>query len=292
MKKIVKFSFIFMLAFCVFACSNDNTDAIDDPQESTATVTSNLSTYARAAHSTNQSENIFDNDEMENGACFTINFPYTITDGETETVINSEDDLQAYIANSPVGIMLVFPFTITNADGSESTINNEMEFFEAIEDCIGSPPVGANCFTFNYPLNIMTTDGSSVTVNNDVELYSVPNGVGFEYPITVTTNNGVVTINSNEDFDNIYNECYNIEPCDDCEEANICFEIVYPITLVEENGTIVTIDSDEEFFTFIENLEEGAHFVPTYPMNIEYDNGTQETINSDEELSSAFDNCN
>ncbi|WP_420571483.1 hypothetical protein [Kordia sp.] len=298
MKKFLKFSLILALAVFTFSCSNDNTDVIPE-EESTgisATLKSNLTTHARTAVATNQVENVFENNSESNAECFTIDFPYSFENAGVVIVINNQAELDAYLQNnnSPVGGpgTLVFPVTVTLADGSSVVVNDEMGLIAIIEDCIDDIDVGNECFSFNFPLTVETADGNTVVVNDELELYSVPNAVGFVFPITVTTANGVVTINDNAGFDALYNECYDIDPCDDC--GTNCFEIVFPLTLVDDSGNIVTVNDEDEFLTYLNNPAgtAGTFFTITYPMTIEYADGTQATINSDDELTAAFDACN
>jgi hypothetical protein len=302
MKKLLKLSFILTLAIFTFSCSNDNTDVIpEDPQntnEVNETIKTNLTSYARNAVSTGQAETVFENNN-ENGGdiddCFTINFPYSITDGNTVVVINNEGELAAYMQNNPAGGgMPVFPLTVTTADGTVVTVADELGLIQLIEDCYGDIIViggSDDCFTFNFPLGVLTDDGSVVTVNDPFELFTVENAVGFDFPISVTTADGnVVTINDDAGFDTLYNDCYDIDPCNDC--GTNCFEIVYPLNLIDDSGNVTTINSDDEFITFLDGLPNDAFFVPTYPMTIEYEDGTQATINSDDELTAAFDACN
>ncbi|AXG69241.1 hypothetical protein KORDIASMS9_01461 [Kordia sp. SMS9] len=303
MKKILKFSLILALAVFTFSCSNDNTDVIpEDPQgsETNALIKANLNTYAQNAVSTNQAQSMFENNEENSEivddfpieSCFTINFPYTVTNGNTTGTVNNEAEAENFFN---AGYTIAFPLDITLTDGTVITLANEFEFIEIIEDCLDEEIIsfGNDCFEFNFPLSVITEDGNSVVVNDEFELFSLETAVGFDYPISVTTEteNGavVVTINNDDEFDDLYNECYDIDDCDDCYEN--CFEIVYPITLVQDNGTIVTVNDDDEFFTFLSGLGENDFFTPTYPMNIEYEDGTLATINSDDELEAAFDAC-
>ncbi|MEM6719525.1 MAG: hypothetical protein AAF611_09435 [Bacteroidota bacterium] len=308
MKKFLKFSFILALAVFTFSCSNDNTDVIpEDPQnnnEVNAAIKTNFSRYANNAIATNQAQSIFENNEENSDAvgnysqaqCFTINFPITLTDGNQEVVANSQQEADSF---GDLGYFLAFPVTVTVMDGTAMgttvTIANEFEFVELLEDCFGEEIIsfGDDCFTFNFPLSVVTDNGNTVVVNDELELFTVPNAVGFSYPISVTTQTAtgavVVTINSDAEFDDLYNDCFGIDPCEDCGVN--CFEIVYPITLVQEDGTVVTVNDDEEFITFLSGLDNDDYFVPTYPMNIQYEDGTQATINSDAELEAAFDAC-
>lgn len=297
MKKFLKFSLVLVVAVFTFSCSNDNTDVIpEDPQsnsEANATLKANFTSYARTAFASDQAESILNTANENSGEideCFTLNFPYSLTNNNDVVTVNDEAEAQNFIN---AGYYLVFPVDATLADGTQTTINNEFELIQIIQDCLGDVAVvsGNDCFQFVFPLGVVTADGNVVTVNDYLELFSIENAVGFDYPIGVSmgTATVVITIHSDEEFDELYNECYDIDPCDDCGVN--CFEIVYPITLVQDDGTITTVNNDEEFITFLDGLDEDDYFVPTYPMNIEYEDGTQATINNDIELTAAFDAC-
>jgi len=307
MKKFLKFSMILALAIVTFSCSNDNTDVIpDDPQSNgaaSAALRTNFSRYANTAVSTDQAGALFENNEENSAAidnyvtddCFTINFPVNLTNGGEEVFANNQEEVDSFIN---AGYYITFPITITDADGDVETIDDEEDLIDELEDCLGEEIVtyGDDCFEFVFPLGVVTSNGNVVTVNDELELFSLADAVGFDYPISVTAQTAtgavVITINDDDEFDDIYNDCYDIEPCDDCDEDyDNCFEIVYPITLVQNNGTVVTINDDDEFVVFLSGLSDDDYFVPGYPMTIEYDDDTLVTINSDEELEAAFDAC-
>jgi hypothetical protein len=299
MKKFLKFSLILALAVFTYSCSNDNTDVI--PEEESATVNAalktSLTTYARTAVSTNQVATTFENNNENSDAiddyptenCFTLDFPYTVTNGNTTATVNSQAEAENFFN---AGYTIAFPVTITTAAGSQVTIADELEFIQALEDCYGDEiiSVGNDCFEFNFPLSVETEDGATVVVNDEIELFTVENAVGFVYPISVTTATGDVTINNDGDFDALYNDCYDIEPCDDC--GTNCFEIIFPLTLVDDAGNITTVNDDDEFITYLDGLGNDTFFTITFPMTIEYEDGTQATINSEDELIAAFDACN
>ncbi|WP_298507576.1 hypothetical protein [uncultured Kordia sp.] len=313
MKKFLKFSLILALAVFTFSCSNDNTDVIpEDPQannEAKATIKSNMTDYARNAAATGQAESMFENNDENNDMlddCFTLNFPYTVTNGNTVATVNSQAEAENFFN---AGYMLAFPVDVTTADGEVVTIQDELGFIELLEDCFengtvggGNPggggepggepgdPFGNDCFEYNFPLSVATIDGNTVVVNDEYELFTVEGAIGFVYPITVSTENGDVTINSDEDFDALYNDCYDIDPCDDCVDN--CFEIVFPLTLIDDAGNVTTVNDDDEFITYLDGLDNNTFFTITFPMTIEYEDGTQATINSEDELIAAFDACN
>ncbi|MBC8754322.1 hypothetical protein H2O64_06540 [Kordia sp. YSTF-M3] len=299
MKNLLKLSLIIAVALFTFSCSNDNTDVIPEDQSTDGNVAlkTSLTAYARTAASTDQAETVFENnnensdviDNYSTDDCFTLNFPYTVTNGNTTAVVNSQAEADNFFN---AGYYVAFPVTITTADGNIVTIANEFGFIQALEACLGQQIIffGNDCFDFNFPLSVITDDGTTVVVNDNLELFSVNDAIGFVYPIMVTSNIGITsTINNDADFDALYNDCYDIDPCDDCGVN--CFEIVYPLSLLSDDGTVTTINSDEEFVAFLDGIDNDTFFVPTYPMTIEYDDGTQATINSDDEFIAALDAC-
>jgi hypothetical protein len=310
---------ILALAIFTFSCSNDNTDVIpEDPQSNTeakATIKTNFTNYARNEASSDQAESMFENNDSNNDVledCFTFNYPLTLTNNQEEVIANNEEEAEEY---AEMGYMIAFPVTVTASDGAIVTIADEIGFITLLEECFsnlgggtvgggnpsgGNPgggsssgdpgdPFGNECFEFNFPLGVLTVDGSTVMVNDEYELFTVEGAVGFAYPITVSTEDGDVTINSDEDFDALYNECYDIEPCDDCGVN--CFEIVFPLTLVDDGGNITTVNDDDEFLAYLEGLDNDTFFTITFPMTIEYEDGTLATINNEDELIAAFDAC-
>ncbi|MFK7748148.1 MAG: hypothetical protein AB8B65_07150 [Kordia sp.] len=294
MKNFLKFSFILALAVFTFSCSNDNTDVIPEDESATtnAALKTSLTTYARTATATNPTEVIFQNNNENSDAldnCFTLNFPYTVTNGNVTATVNSEAEAQNFFN---AGYTVAFPVTVVLADGNLVTVANELELIGLLEDCIGEEiiSIGNDCFEFNFPLSVVTADGATVIVNDNLELFSVEDTVGFVYPITVTVGNAIVTVNNDDEFDALYNDCYDIEPCDDC--GTNCFEIVFPLTLIDDAGNVTTVNDDDEFVTYLDGLGNDTFFTITYPMTIEYEDETQVTINSDEELEAAFDACN
>jgi hypothetical protein len=114
--------------------------------------------------------------------------------------------------------------------------------------------------------------------------------VGFVYPISVTLTDGTqATVNSPQEFDTLYNDCYDIDDCDDCEEQ--CFEIVFPFSLVSGNGTVETFNGYDGLMEFLSQLTEQDSFMISYPITVEFEDGSQQTANSDEELDALYESC-
>lgn len=296
----LKLSVILLMAFSliIVSCDNENVDEISPEAELEEGVSqeliSNLFNSARTAASTNQ-----ESDYVEEGECFVINYPYSVTDGETSTTLNSDDELFAFLETLDFDseVYIEVPFDVTFADGSQQTINTYDAFEIILDDCYSDydnnddydDDYEEECFELNYPLTAVDYEGNEVTVSSEQDLYNFE-FAGFVYPISVTIIDGSqVTVNSPQEFDTLYNDCYDIEDCDECEEQ--CFEIVFPFSFVSENGIVDTVNDYDELFDYVSQLSDNDTCMISYPMTVQFEDGTQQTANSDEELEALYDSC-
>tara|TARA_B100000768_G_scaffold180463_1_gene200497 strand:- start:44875 stop:45501 length:627 start_codon:yes stop_codon:yes gene_type:complete len=194
-------------------------------------------------------------------------------------------------------VYIEVPFDVTFADGSQQTINTYDAFEIILDDCYSDydnnddydDDYEEECFELNYPLTAVDYEGNEVTVSSEQDLYNFE-FAGFVYPISVTIIDGSqVTVNSPQEFDTLYNDCYDIEDCDECEEQ--CFEIVFPFSFVSENGIVDTVNNFDELFDYVSQLSDNDTCMISYPMTVQFEDGTQQTANSDEELEALYDSC-
>ncbi len=186
-------------------------------------------------------------------------------------------------------VYIVYPLNVTLSDGTQQTINSEEEFYELYESCESSDGDVVDCFTLNFPLTALDSKGNEVTVNSEQELYSL-DLVDFAYPISVTLLDGsVVTVNSSDEFDSLYNDCYGIDDCEDCDTT--CFEIVFPFSVASQSGDLVTFSDYDQLLDFLDQLTENDTFVIQYPISVEFEDGTQQSVGSDEELEALYEIC-
>jgi len=76
-----------------------------------------------------------------------------------------------------------------------------------------------------------------------------------------------------------------------------CFSIVYPIELNFENGEMLTVNSDDELDTAIDNWfetqgEEAEDPMPTFPVTVTMRvDGSERVISNEDDLEALFDEC-
>ncbi len=296
MKKLLKLSFAFLLILS--SCSKDNNDDINEDIQNNGVselLSNKLSLYARTATSTNQDDPYINDDEK----CYSYVYPITFTAiGQPNRVINSEIELFDFFRSlSPIGprYEILYPINVIKSDGNQVIINNSQEEYDLIRACFDAqndpnnePP--SSCFSINYPVTVLDINNSQIAINSDQELYTTPGIIGFLYPISVTmqATEDVITINSDEEFDQLFNDCQNIEQCNNCPE--VCFVINFPMSFVNETGEVTTVNNENELNAFM--INQTTPYIITYPINVKLDNGAEQIINNDDEFITLLDSCN
>lgn len=285
-----------MLSLTILSCTNNEENPVPEP------TVQNLKTAVRSITSpnsvtTNQNDLDHSSDYLDEFDCFDLVFPLDVTDGIATTTINNYDELWNYYENLPDTVEpdFVYPITIQYEDGTTSTLNNQEEVENAFDECYDDVD---DCFTLNFPVTLTDESGNNTIVNNEEELSDFWDAnetdtfePTFVYPIsvTLTADGSVVTINNDEEFDDLYEECYDFEDCD--FDDFDCFTIQFPIEATSTASGSITINNEDELYAYFDNLgdEEDPQF--TFPITIILDDGTEQQINSLEELEDAFDLC-
>ena len=170
-----------------------------------------------------------------------------------------------------------FPISVTMPDDSQNTIENEDELYEAVELYYEMSDEYDGLPEINFPFNI-------------VFYYEDENGNEIEE---------IVVVSSYEELEMYF------EMCDDGWDDNddewvwdeiVCVELVYPISIVNPEGEIITANSEYELYEYIDQYYQNCNsddcfgeFELVFPLTIEYysENNNQAqtlTISSQEEL--------
>ena len=179
------------------------------------------------------------------------------------------------------------------------------------------------CFDIQFPIQITMSDDSQVSVVNEDELFEAVDlyyEMSDEYdglpeinfPINIVfyfeNENGneqqeVIEIGSYEELEMYFDVCpdENNNGWDDEDWYEIdCFDLVYPLTIVNPEGEVLTVDSENNLHEYIDQYYENCNsndcgdFNLYYPLTVEYYSETNDqvqtlTINSEEELEELLD---
>lgn len=153
------------------------------------------------------------------------------------------------------------------------------------------------CFEFVYPLTLSYNDGTTVTVNSQDALLTILNTETAElyieaiaFPFQVQSNGAVVTIENEDDFIALLESCGISEPADDISTFT-CFEMVYPFSVINQDGVVIVIDNEQELVDlFVSPTTENYIVDFVYPLTVTQ-NGETITINDMFEFTALIDAC-
>ena len=270
--------------------------------------------------------------EKEDWQCFTLVFPisFELPDGSSVTVDVDDEESWAeikswYDANpdSDQRPTMQFPVVIF-FDEESMTIDNQEEMRTAYQECYSErkgewsrdDESGEACFELVYPITFTMPDGSSMTVQDDEDGWSdlknwYDENEGYEeirpemqYPVDITysTEEGTsttVTISNEEEMVTAKLDCRGeAEESDGDDQERECFEYVLPVTFIMPDGSIITIEDEDGWYSlrrwYEQNGESEEEPGIQYPVDImqETEQGSLTfTINSDQEMEEAYANC-
>ena len=265
---------IVLLAFT--SCTNE--DTIVDTQQNTEESESITTTLGRLSQQYDENGNV---DQTNNPAgnivfdfCFDFVYPIDLSfNTDTTVTVNSLDELIDIYSSSTENLFIngiAFPFQVEtyneNSNALEiETINNEDEFFSLLEDCNFDEIEDCYCTEEYDPVcvNVTDLDGELFTISYPNACYAICDGF------------------TEDDFS------------EECEQdydsgAGECFEFVYPISIILDEGDPVIVNSREELF----NATYGAYHIDlVLPLDIIIEGDTVVTINDYDELEAIIEEC-
>lgn len=156
------------------------------------------------------------------------------------------------------------------------------------------------CFTMVYPITFNMPDGTSVEANSREEIGTIfkdwkvenPGSEGrptMQFPVEVTLKGGITkTISNKMEMKKIKEDCE--------KQKKPCFRLVYPVSFLMPDGTVVTGEDRKETGAAIkawytENPGNEERPAMQYPVEITFRDGNTKTLNSDEEMKAAKKDC-
>jgi len=290
--KLLKLNYAFLaflfLSLSLFTCDNNEDISQNEETNNPYLMLSMSELMARYDANGNADESQNPSGNMALDFCFEFVFPIDFEmSNNTIITINSIEELVDVLIESDdetyiVDILYPFDVLVFNdeMDTIESmTIQNDAAFSNLLDDCEFDLDEDGYCYEVYDPVcvEITNTYGETIVLVYPNDCYA-----------------GLDGFNEND-----FLEDCNIEGgYEDDWFENDCFDLVYPITLLNSNGDVITINSEEALLGFIEewysencnNAEDCEFdFEVVFPITIEYySENNQQTqtlvINSEEEL--------
>ena len=271
----------------------------------------------------------FGSDEKEDWECFTLEFPvsFNMPDGSLVTVESDDEESWAEIKawyetnrDSEEKPTMQFPVEIL-FDEESLVIENQEEMRSAYQECYPkrdgewSRDGDETCFYLVFPVIYVMPDGSTISVTSDdedgwsdlkgwyEENEDSEDKPELQYPvdIIVETEEGTstVTINNQEEMASAKRECHaEWEEDWDEEDERECFEYVLPVTFLMPDGSTITVEDEEGWYSLRVWYEENRGYEEEpdiqYPIDISQE--TEEgsitvTLTSGEEMEEVYSEC-
>ena len=267
--------------------------------------------------------------KKEDWECFTLEFPvsFNMPDGSLVTVEADDEENWAEIKiwyetnqDSEERPTMQFPIGIL-FDEESLVIENQEEMRSAYQECYPkrdgewSRDRDETCFYLVYPVTYVMPDGSTISVTSDdedgwsdlkdwyEENEDSEDKPELQYPvdIVVETEEGssTVTINGEEEMAAAKRECHTEweEDWDEDDERD-CFEYVLPVTFLMPDGSTITVEDEEGWYSLRVWYEEnrGYEEEPSIQYPIDISQETEEglitvTLTSGEEMEEVYSEC-
>jgi hypothetical protein len=152
------------------------------------------------------------------------------------------------------------------------------------------------CFEFVYPITLSYNTGTTVTVASLQGLLTILAAEtpalyidGIAFPFQVTNNGAIQTISTEGQYISLLLSCgFNTINTDLLN--SFCFDLVFPITILNDNNEEVTITTLQQFTTYLNNPNNGGQTQFVYPISVLYNNQTTVIANL-YELYQMINNC-
>jgi hypothetical protein len=153
------------------------------------------------------------------------------------------------------------------------------------------------CFEFVYPITLSLSNGTSVTVTSYQGLLELlenespatyVNGIAF--PFQVQFQGAVQTIADEAGLTQLLISC-GVPTWNDNLEITLCFDIVFPIQVVDNMGETVAIDNQQNFLAYLNSPAGGIEADIVFPISVLFE-GQVTTIANIYEFYDLLNECN
>lgn len=216
----MKYIYLLFFSLIVFSsCQVDENSVVQNNSQSIASSSPLKKLISRVAQNPTNIDNVIDST-----SCFSVQLPVSITVNNQQLTINSQDDFQEVQdikdndSNDDDIVHFSYPITIKYKNYSTQVLNNEAQYYALKDECVGDDFNEINCVSFVFPIILNVYNSNNQVVN---------------------------TVTINDDL-NMYNYFENLS-------SNTIVAVNYPISMLNSNGNLVVISSNNQFENFIED---------------------------------------
>ncbi len=220
--------------------------------------------------------------------CINLLYPYNVTDlNDNIYEVDTEEIFVDLLATYGI-LYYEYPLIVVdNTTGAEQSVIDEADLFEALFSCDNANQPSDSiiwggslaCYDIVFPLSVILDDGSIVEVSTEEELTILQldqNVVNLSYPITLEdpTNGTVFLVNDSNELGDYLLICvemngFGIAINDVLNNIGDCFELVFPVTVLNQNGDSFNVNTMQELESY-----SGQNVALLAPLTFVFDDGT------------------
>lgn len=231
---VILFFFFSVLGF--YSCTDG------EPIEKEFTTTESIG--LRVTLNNVKAEHNIDGREPSVSACFDFVYPIRLSyNNQTDVTVSSFEGLLTILTNENELLYIngiSFPFqVVSDANGQITTISNEADFQNKIEDCgfttFNDYIVNGPCYDFVYPFSVVNHANQTAVMTGQSQMLNIiseNNGnyiLDIVYPFSVVKNNQTIVIQNAYQFFEFNDDCY--DPCN-------CAPIDEPVCVQTSSGIL------------------------------------------------------
>lgn len=190
----------------------------------------------------------------------------------------------------------------TNNSNSETASNLERTsmYDGSFDDFLD----GVSCSSILLPI-VATINGTQISIITQSDYQTVINIFGqftndndtvtLQFPLSVRLSNySEVTVANQSEYNAIMNACEVLEATG--KDAINCLHIDFPITILayslifEQTGSVV-IQSEQQLYTYMNNMNDAELFAVNYPITATLSNNSTVSLTSDLDLQTSINDC-
>lgn len=161
---------------------------------------------------------------------------------------------------------------------------------------------GSSCTSLVLPITVVV-NGLEITLDSKEDFYTVEHIIDrfdddddlikIQFPVTVIlADHNELVINSQDDFEELINQCKENGDDDDIE----CVDFKFPLSISIYNSEnqlsdVVTFESDKKLYKFIHNLKDKDFASFNYPITVVLSDSSEMVINNNDELEDILKNA-
>ena len=246
--------------------------------------------------------------------CYSLVFPISLIDEASNTIsINDKEELIDVLLEGNI-VDVVYPFSVINTSEENIVVNSKEDVKALEEECeedeedeeddeeneeiLEDLEEVLECYEVSFPVNFYDQDSMMVSVSTMEELEEIidEESLALVFPIELIDDQNSFSVNTAEELHALADECEEDDEDDDDEEEfeeliddiSDCYDIVFPISIVDMDNTMYSITSEDELEDIIEDEK---NLMLVYPFQLEDDEGEILDVNNEAQLLELLEDC-